>query len=298
MEEINNSRRTFLKSVGLSAAALSLSGVDFLKAASVETGKGYAANIGIQLYTVRKFIEKDFEGTMKKIADTGYVGVETYFLPESITLQRAAKTFHDVGLKIFAMHSELPIDANREPALKMADAYKCDRLIYAGWPQGDRYKDEEAIKRTTERINNVGAFLNKRGIKLGLHNHWWEFEKVGNTYPFFYLLENLDKDIFFEIDTYWAKLAGQNPAEVVKKFGKRAPLLHIKDGPGVRGDRQNEDQMPAGKGVMDIPAIVKAAGKNVKWMVAEFDEYGGDIFEGIKTSYDYLTKNKLAKGNV
>jgi len=66
-------------------------------------------------------------------------------------------------------------------------------------------------------------------------------------YPFYYLLEHLNKEIFFEIDTYWAKTAGQNPAKVLKIFGKRAPFLHIKDGPAIKGDEANK-QVPAGQG--------------------------------------------------
>jgi sugar phosphate isomerase/epimerase len=60
----------------------------------------------------------------------------------------------------------------------------------------------------------------------------------------------LTPDIFFEIDTYWVKVAGQNPPEIVKKFGKRAPLLHIKDGPAKWNDSlpdDNPDPMVAGR---------------------------------------------------
>ncbi len=295
MDKVNESRRTFLKTVGLGAAAFSLNSFTFLDNKITAGEKSYVPKIGIQLYTVRKHIENDFEATMKKVSDTGYMGVETYFLPESITLERAAKIFKDVGLKVFSMHSELPVDKNRDLALRMADAYKCNRVVYAGWPQGDKYKDLDAIKKTAETYNEIAYFLKLKGIKFGLHNHWWEFEMVDGIQPFYYLLHHLDKEIFFEIDTYWAKTGGQDPAKAVKDFGSRAPLLHIKDGPAVKGDKAYE-QVPAGKGVMNFPAIVEAGNKNIEWMIVEFDEYSGDIFEGIKNSYDFLISNKLAKG--
>jgi hypothetical protein len=56
--------------------------------------------------------------------------------------------------------------------------------------------------------------------------------------------------------------------------------------------------VPAGSGVMDFPAIVKAGGINIQWMIVEFDEYAGNIFDGIQGSYTYLTKNSLAKGKI
>jgi hypothetical protein len=54
--------------------------------------------------------------------------------------------------------------------------------------------------------------------------------------------------------------------------------------------------VPAGEGTLDFSSIVKAGGENIKWMIVEFDEYDKNIFDGIKKSYDYLTKNNLAEG--
>jgi sugar phosphate isomerase/epimerase len=146
-----------------------------------------------------------------------------------------------------------------------------------------------------EVYNETGSFLKSKGLRFGLHNHWFEFEKNDEgIYPFYYLLENLDKEIIFELDTYWVKTAGEDPARVVGDFGSRAPLLHIKDGPAVKGDPMYK-HVPAGQGTLDFKAVVKAGGENIKWMIVEFDEYDKDIFEGIKESYSYLTKNGLAE---
>lgn len=292
MDHNDYSRRDFIKLMGFSAAALALPGFDFFKE------KNRLAKMGIQLYTIRREIEKDFEATIRKVAEIGYVGVETYALPSNITLENAAKVFKSNGLKIFSMHTGMPEGEEKDSIVRMADIYQCGRVVFAGYPENDKYKDLDTIKRTAERYNEAAAFLKTRGLKFGLHNHWWEFEKKPDGFtPFYYLLENLSKDIFFELDTYWVKTGGQDPAKAVAQFGLRAPLLHIKDGPAVKGNKSYE-QLPAGKGVMDFPAIVKAAKGSTEWMVVEFDEYAGDIFEGIKSSYSYLTGNKLAKGNV
>ena len=285
------SRRDFLKVAGVSTLALAFPTIDLLPK------NRYKPKIGLQLYTVRIELEKDFNKTIQKISDMGYIGIETYFLPESITLERAGKVFNDAGLKIFAMHADLPIGDKKDLVLKMADSYNSDLVVYHGWPEEEKYKTLDATKKTVELYNEVASFLRTKGLKFGLHNHWWEFEKQNEIYPFYYLLENLDKEIFFEIDTYWAKTGGQNPAMVIKDFGKRVPLLHIKDGPAIKGEKSYE-QVPAGEGIMDFPAIVNAGNENIKWMIVEFDEYGKNIFDGIQQSYNYLTKNGLAKGNI
>jgi sugar phosphate isomerase/epimerase len=182
-------------------------------------------------------------------------------------------------------------------ALKMAEAYGCDRMVYHGWPQDGKYKNLDAIKHTVEVYNEVSASLKADGLRFGLHNHWWEFEETGSFYPAYYLLENLNPDIFFEIDVYWVKTGGQVPVKVVRDFGRRAPLLHIKDGLAQKGDIGYR-QVPAGDGTVDFPSVVKAGGKNIEWMIVEFDEYEHDIFEGVQKSYTYLTKNRLAKGKI
>ena len=255
------------------------------------------AKIGLQLYSVRTLFEKDFEKTMRTIANIGIVGIESYPLPESITLAHAGKVFKDVGLKVLGMHTELPVGIQRDVALRMADAYDSDMVIYPGWPQGEKYKTVEAMKHMVEVYNEVAAFLKTKGLRFGLHNHWWEFEKTDGMYPFYYLLEHLDSEIFFEIDTYWAKTGGLDPARVVRDFGKRAPLLHIKDGPAMKGE-QSYAQVPAGEGSMDFRAIAKAGGTNTQWMIIEFDEYAKDIFDGIKKSYAFLARNRFAVGKI
>ena len=291
MDTKNYSRKDFIKLAGLGAASLAFS------SCYMKDKAGYVAPIAFQLYSVRREIEKDFDGTIQKLADIGFEGVETYALPANLTLSHAAKVFKECGMKVISMHTELPLSDQREKIVQAAETYHCDHVIYAGWPQGEKYRNLDAIKKTAETYHESASFLKSKGIHFGLHNHWWEFEMVDGVYPFYYLLEHADPEIFFEIDTYWAKTAGQNPADIVKDFGARAPFLHIKDGPAEKGPKSYE-QVPAGSGVMDFKSIVKTGGYNTKWMIVEFDEYAGDIFEGMQSSYKYLTKNHLAQGKV
>ncbi len=283
--------RGFIQLSVLSGAALTVPGCTIFQK------KGYTANIGLQLYSVRKEIEKNFKHTIQEIADIGYVGVETYFLPEHISLKSASKALKETGLNVLGCHCELPVGPDRDMVFEMAEAYNTDRMVYHGWPQNGKYKDMDALKFTVELYNEISLSLKTEGLHFGLHSHWWEFERSASVYPFYYLLENLELDIFFEIDIYWVKTAGLDPAKVVNDFGDRAPLLHIKDGPAVKGDLAYE-QVAVGEGTVDFQKIVKAGGQDIKWMIVEFDEYEHNIFEGIQKSYNYLVKNKFAKGNV
>jgi sugar phosphate isomerase/epimerase len=80
---------------------------------------------------------------------------------------------------------------------------------------------------------------------------------------------------------------------VIKRLGKRAPLLHIKDGPATIG----ESMLPLGQGSMDIEAIVKAGGDNTEWLIVELDRCDSDMVEAVQISYNYMISEGLARGN-
>ena len=98
------------------------------------------------------------------------------------------------------------------------------------------------------------------------------------------MAELLEPDILFELDTYWIKTAGVDPAKIVKEMGKRSPVLHIKDGPAMKG----VPMTAVGKGVMDFPAIFAAAKGNLEWSIVELDACATDMFEAVEASFCYL----------
>jgi sugar phosphate isomerase/epimerase len=129
-------------------------------------------------------------------------------------------------------------------------------------------------------------------LAFGIHNHWWEFLRLGDRYVYQVMLERLEPAIFFEIDIYWVQTAGLDPAQVVREFGPRAPLLHIKDGPAVQG----EPQVAVGKGALDVPDIVRAAGDAAEWLVVELDDCATDMLEAAEKSIRYLLQEGLGHG--
>ena len=259
------------------------------------------AKIGLQLWTVRESIEKNLEETLSRVAEVGYAGVETAFWPEHISIEQAATALGKFDLPVFSIHCELPVGKERENILKMTEAYKCNRIVWHGWPEDPRYKTKAGTLELVDIYNEANEFSKKEGLVFGVHNHWWEFEKnEDGKFPFEILFDKLDEDIFFEIDTYWVKVAGQDPAGIVGKFGKRAPLLHIKDGPATWTDSLDEDQpdpmVAAGQGIQDFPAIVSAAKGNTEWLIVELDNCATDMMIAVQESYKYLAEKGLGIG--
>lgn len=259
------------------------------------------ANIAVQLYSVRKEMEKDMMGTLKRIADIGFETVETAFWPKDVSIKQAGQFLRDAGLSVCSAHIELPVGDQKTAMLEAAKELACKKMIWHGWPEDIRYGSLTGTKQLVDIYNEANRFAKANGLQFGIHNHWWEFRnKAGKRFVYEVLLESLDRDIFFEIDTYWVKVAGQDPAAIIKKFGKRAPLLHIKDGPAVWNDSLADDNpnpmVAIGKGTQNFPAIVKAAGGNTEWMIVEMDKTTTDVFEALQESYTYLVKNGMAKG--
>jgi len=256
--------------------------------------------IAVQLYTIRDQIAKDMPGSLQKLASLGVRTVETAFWPKGIAVKQAAKAIKAAGLKVCSSHIEIPIGDHKAALLKTAEAYNCKRMIWHGWPEDKRYSSVEGTKQLIDIYNEAGAFAKTNGLQFGLHNHWWEYRnKVGGRFVYEWLLERVSKDVFFELDTYWIKVAGHDPAAVISTFGDRAKFLHMKDGPAVYNDALIKDKpdpmVPLGRGAQNVPAIAKAAKPNIEWMVIEMDVVAMDVYRAIKDSKEYLMQNKFAR---
>jgi len=91
--------------------------------------------------------------------------------------------------------------------------------------------------------------------------------------------------VVLELDTYWAAVGGQDVPALLRRLGDQVRLLHLKDGPI---ETDTATQLPVGSGAMPVAEILRAACA-VELAVLEFDDYAGDVFEGIAAGYDYVT---------
>jgi sugar phosphate isomerase/epimerase len=247
--------------------------------------------IALQLYSVRETLAKDFAGVMKKVADIGYVGVEPIFNLPGTTITEAATLFKELGLEVPSAHTLLPVGEDANRVLDFMAAFGCQCIVSGKGP--DSFETTDLIKQTCDLFNEAHAVAVQNGLEFGIHNHWWEFLQIEGRYVYQVMLEHLDPAIFFELDTYWIKTAGVDPAEVVKELGPRAPLLHIKDGPAVK----DEPHVAVGDGVLDFPSVVQAAEGAAEWLIVELDHCATDMMEAIERSYQYLVGGGLARGN-
>ena len=242
-----------------------------------------SAQIALQLYSVRETLAKDFEGVVRQVADMGYDGVEPAGFPGT-TPEAAGDLFRELGLVVPSAHVfPPPVGAKLDEAKKTLAALDCQRLVSGLGPND--FKTMDDIKRSCDLLNESNAGARARGLTFAVHNHWWEYEKVDGRYVYHVMLEQLDPSVLFELDTYWIQTAGCDPTAVIKEYGARAPLLHIKDGPAVK----EEPMLALGTGVMDIPALLEAGAGNAEWLIVELDRTATDMIEAVQKSQKYLS---------
>lgn len=249
--------------------------------------------VALQLYTVRDLLNRDFVGVVRRVADIGYAGVETAGFPEGVSPGQAAALFAECGLTVTSAHLPLPLGDDRQQVLETAEALGIQRIV-SGHVPPEEYRDRKRLKRTIDRLNEAHEAAAARGQQFGLHNHWWEFQAVDGAYPYQAWLDELHPEIFFELDLYWIKSAGLDPLQMIERFGHRAPLLHVKDGPA--GRDTDAPMVAVGDGSLDYPAIIHAAANTAEWLIVELDRCATDMMTAVERSYRYLVDEGLARG--
>ncbi|WP_026556750.1 sugar phosphate isomerase/epimerase family protein [Arthrobacter sp. 35W] len=235
----------------------------------------------IQLYTLRNAISEDLPGTIAKVAEIGFTQVEPYnFVATATELGAALK---ENGLTAPSGHAPL-LSADQDEIFAAAKSLGISTVIDPYLP-AEHWQNAEDIAATAAKLNAAAKKGAEYGIRVGYHNHAWELEStIEGTTALEYFESLLDPELVLEVDTYWAAVGGQNPVELLARLGDRVKFIHIKDGP-INTD--TKAQLPAGEGSIPVFDVIAAA-TSLEVGVVEFDDYAGDIFEGIAASLAYL----------
>ena len=217
----------------LTLAVVALAAFSMMGFASCEPKK---KEIGLQLYSVNRDM-KDVDASLAKVAAAGYNVVETLRSPECFGLPadqfKALCDKH--GLKIVSTHHSIGMNPEKEAEImeQWREVFKGLNIMGAKYcviPSFNLGKTLEDLKAVCDYFNKVGALAKEYGLKLGYHNHSFEYEVVDGQVKWEYMIENTDPEsVFFQMDVYWTTMGGKNPVEYLKKYPERIKMLHIKD---------------------------------------------------------------------
>ena len=236
----------------------------------------------IQLWTVRDQLEIDFDGTLTRIADMGFRAVEPFSLPAN--LMKLSAALAKTGLTAPTAHGDVLIDTDRTIA---AAVELGSTVLIDPYQPEEIFQSESSVSRLADQLSAADQKAAAHGITIGYHNHDHELRNEINGEPaLFALARMVSKEVVFEIDLFWCQVANVDPLDVLQALDGRVVALHAKDAP--MGGHV-KDQVSLGKGSVDVLACANQAPS--ARLVVEFDEYNGDMFEGVAGSLNYLKEN-------
>ena len=244
--------------------------------------------IAVQVYSVREEAERDFAGTMKKLGEMGYDGVELAGLYGK-SAEEIRDSIKAAGLTAISAHvSYDELAGDLEKTLQDYETIGC-RYIVIPWLGEDRRFGAALYEETIKGIPVISEGCKKHGMTLLYHNHDFEFAKTPDgTYALDQLYAEVPADVLgAEPDTCWIKVGGPDPSEWLKKYSGRCPLVHVKD---FRRKADGVDLLALGEGEQDFPTLVKTAKEcGAQWLVIEQDDHPyGTPMGDMKKSLNYL----------
>jgi len=246
----------------------------------------------IQLYSVRDVVKTDLNGTIAQLAAMGYKGVEAAGYADGkfygVSPVEFNKLVTQTGMKVISSHTsrplaEVPSQTNWtetwvwwDTAIAAHKAAGMNTIVIPWMPTPATLVD---LKAYCDYYNQIGERCNAAGLKLGYHNHAFEFKTIEGEIMYDYMLRNTDPSkVFFQMDVYWVVEGGKNPVDYFKTYPGRFHQLHLKD------------EKELGKsGKVDFKSILndqKTAG--VKELIVEVEKYSMEPIESVKQSLEYL----------
>jgi len=253
--------------------------------------------IGLQLYTLRNIIGKDVPGTMKTVSEIGFKELECYGYGAGKIFDMPYADFdklcNDLGMKITSGHYGLGMASpdwlgtivnGWEQAVEDAKNVGQENMILAYLVEQER-ETLDSYKRVCELLNQANEVCKQAGMKLGYHNHDFEFVTMDGQIPYDVMLQELDPSINMELDLYWITRAGKKPLDYFEKFPGRFTQWHVKD----MSKSDPTLQTDVGTGAIDFQSIfAKAELSGLKHYYLEQENYAVSEVSSIKNGYKYL----------
>jgi sugar phosphate isomerase/epimerase len=242
--------------------------------------------LSVQLYTFRDAYAADPAGTVARIAALEFRYIEPFGIghhdlstADKVSRARELRTLLDAsGLHAPTAHTAAPLGPDADAVLDAVQSLGTTLPIIS-WPGEvpgfgrDVMDTRDGTERFADALSEASRTAQARGLSLGYHNHWWEWQDVGGEPAYNVLLYRLDPAVFVELDTYWAHTGGQDVPALIRRLGSRVRALHLKDGPAT----PEADQTPLGSGTVDYAAAIHAA-PSARWHVLEMNRTAGDVF--------------------
>jgi sugar phosphate isomerase/epimerase len=277
-------RRAFLTSLGLAAAATQL---DCASAGMGGASTRRLRRVGIQLYTLRDDAHRDLERTLGDIAAIGYKDVELYGMNSfGMSPERVRVILDRNGLRAPSTHVGGEDFDNLDRQFAAAATLGHKYIVLASIP-GER-PTLDAYRRWADRLNEAGRLARTHDLWIAFHDEAPDFPLIDGQVPYDVLVERTDPAVVrLQLDTGNAAIGGRDPLELMKRYGSRYYLFHIKDAPALGATTDTE----LGKGVVDFKRLLAMIDDiDDKFLYVEQESYPGTPLDSARRDYAYLSK--------
>lgn len=241
--------------------------------------------VAIQLYTVRDRTAADMLGTLAQLGAIGYKAVEFagYGNSEPKAIREA---LDQAGIAGVAAHVALArIDNEFDTVVEEMHIIGAKHLIVPWLPP--ELRNQDGYDRLIATLNTRAPEARDAGLRLGYHNHDFEFIAVDGIFPFDRIADSTDPSLVsLEVDAGWVKYAGQDPVAVIEQYAGRVPLIHAKE-----EQVDGVDDLPApGSGPLPWKEIVAAGNASgAEYLIAE-DDKPLDSMKTAAAAFENLTR--------
>ncbi len=250
--------------------------------------------LSVQLYSVRESLAQDQAAALARLAGVGLRWVEPCGLgaadpAETAASLRAAQQLRRdmdaAGVRASSAHATFPrdLDALAEE-LETVGAERVFLPVPAAAPDTalEAFSQSDSLDRLADYLTAAADQLAQRGIQVGYHNHWWEWDDVDGAVAYERFLQRAGDQVVVELDAYWSLQGGQDPAALARQLGERAVALHVKSGPARSGPLSIEaalqlDQVPLTQGALPYAELLSTS--SARWHVLEVDHSTTDVYE-------------------
>ncbi len=239
---------------------------------------GKRTPVGLQLWSVREDVSRDFAATAAAVAEIGYEGVELAGYG-NLDAKGARAALDAAGLKVAGMHvSYASLTNETQGVVSDALTLGASHLACSWWPPA-HYVSRAACERIGERLGEIGRSLRPFGLRFGFHNHASEFQLFDGRPAMDWILGASEpRDLFAEVDVYWVQYAGWSPGRFILDHGARVPLVHLKD------------ETELGGGPVDFKEVFAAtdAVGAVEWFIVEQEKFSHSPIKSVGLCYQQM----------
>jgi sugar phosphate isomerase/epimerase len=240
-------------------------------------------NIGLQLYTVRETLKKDFAGTLREVAAAGYQGIELGNEFGGMTVHAMRGFLDDLNLRTAGIY--VGMNASDQELYAVLDNCVVLGAAHSGVAfMSEEWRTSEGIRRAAVWLEHAGHAARERGLRFIYHAHAFEFEtQIDGAAMLDTLFALTDPALVqWQLDTYWVAKGGQDPVAYLNKYSGRVPVCHLKD---MTNDAARTFEI-VGNGCLDFPAILSAGdAAGVGWYIVEQDTCPKGELESMRESY-------------